>query len=55
MFPFRRWLQKPSFKVRVLNANLVTMCMPYGDAFHTMSATRNVGALVQRAVVMRQV
>jgi hypothetical protein len=36
----RRWLQKLSFKVQVLNANLVAMCMPYGDAYHTRSVTR---------------
>jgi hypothetical protein len=41
-------------KVQVLNANLVAMCMPYGDAYHTRSATRNAGASVQRAVVVQQ-
>jgi hypothetical protein len=55
MFLHRRWLQKLSIKVQVLNANRVAMCMPYGDAYHTRSATRNAGALVQRAVVVRQV
>jgi hypothetical protein len=54
MFLHRRWLQKLSIKVQVLNANLVAMCMPYGDAYHTRSATRNAGASVQRAVVMQQ-
>jgi hypothetical protein len=54
MFLHRRWLQKLSIKVQVLNANLVAMCMPYGDAYHTRSATRNAGASVQRAVVVRQ-
>jgi hypothetical protein len=54
MFLHRRWLQKRSIKVQVLNANLVAMCMPYGDAYHTRSATRNAGASVQRAVVGRQ-
>jgi hypothetical protein len=53
MFLHWRWLQKLSIKVQVLNVNLVAMCMPYGDA--TRSATRNVGASVQRAVVVRQV
>jgi hypothetical protein len=54
MFLHRRWLQKLSIKFQVLNANLVAMCMPYGDAYHTRSATRNAGASVQRAVVVRQ-
>jgi hypothetical protein len=54
MFLHRRRLQKLSIKVQVLNANLVAMCMPYGDAYHTRSATRNAGASVQRAVVVRQ-
>jgi hypothetical protein len=54
MFLHRRWLQKLSIKVQVLNANLVAMCMPYGSAYHTRSATRNAGASVQRAVVVRQ-
>jgi hypothetical protein len=54
MFLHRRWLQKLSIKVQVLNANLVAMCMPYGDAYHTRAATRNAGASVQRAVVVRQ-
>jgi hypothetical protein len=54
MFLHRRWLQKLSIKVQVLNANLVAMCMPYGDAYDTGSATRNAGASVQRAVVVRQ-
>jgi hypothetical protein len=30
------------------------MCMPYGDAYHTRSATRNAGASVQRAIVVKQ-
>jgi hypothetical protein len=54
MFQHRRWLQKQSVKVQVLNANLAAMCMPYGDAYHTRSATRNAGASVQRAVVVQQ-
>jgi hypothetical protein len=54
MFLRRRWLQKLSIKVQVLKANLVAMCRPYGDAYHTRSATRNSGASVQRAVVVRQ-
>jgi hypothetical protein len=54
MFLHRRWLQKLSIKVQVLNANLVAMCMPYGDAYHTRSATRNAGASGQRAIVVRQ-
>jgi hypothetical protein len=54
MFLHRRWLQKLSIKVQVLNANLVAMCKPYGDAYHTRSATWNAGASVQRAVVVRQ-
>jgi hypothetical protein len=54
MFLHRRRLQKLSIKVQVLNANLVAMCMPYGDAYHTRSATRNARASVQRAVVVRQ-
>jgi hypothetical protein len=41
-----------SIKVQVLNANLVAMCMPYGDAYHTRSVTRNAGASVQRAVAV---
>jgi hypothetical protein len=36
MFLHRRWLQKLSIKVQVLNANFVAICMPYGDACHTM-------------------
>jgi hypothetical protein len=32
MFLSRRWLQKLSIEIQVLNANLVAMCMPYGDA-----------------------
>jgi hypothetical protein len=40
MFLHRRWLQKLSIKDKVLNANLVAMCMPYGDAYHMRSATR---------------
>jgi hypothetical protein len=32
--------------------NLVALCMPYGDAYHTRSTTRNAG--FQRAVVVRQ-
>jgi hypothetical protein len=39
MFLHRRWLQKLSVKVLVLHANLVAMCMPYGDADHTRSPT----------------
>jgi hypothetical protein len=54
MFLHRRWLQKLSIKVQVLNANLVAMCMPYGDPYQTRSATRNAGASVQRAIVVRQ-
>jgi hypothetical protein len=54
MFLHRRWLQKLSIKVQVLNANLVAKCMPYGDAYHTRSVTRNAGASVQRAVVVWQ-
>jgi hypothetical protein len=50
----RRWLQKLGINVPVLNANLVEMCMPYGDAYHTMSATQNAGASVQRDVAVRQ-
>jgi hypothetical protein len=42
----RRWLQKLSSKVQELNANLVAMCMPYVDAYHTRSATRKAGASV---------
>jgi hypothetical protein len=41
-----------SIKNQVLNANLVAMCMPYGDAYHTRSVTRNAGASVQRAVAV---
>jgi hypothetical protein len=54
MFLHRRWLQKLSIKVQVINGNLVAMCMPYGDAYHTRSSTRNAGASVQRAVGVRQ-
>jgi hypothetical protein len=39
----------------VLNANLVAMCVPYGDAYHTRSATRNAGVSVQGAVLVRLV
>jgi hypothetical protein len=53
MFLHRRWLQN-SLQVQELNANLVAMCMPYCDAYHTRSATRNAGASVQRALVVRQ-
>jgi hypothetical protein len=53
-FLHRRCLQKLGLKVQVLNANLVAMCMPYGDAYHTRSATRNAGASVRRVVVVRQ-
>jgi hypothetical protein len=53
MFLHRRWLQKLSIRGQVLNANLVAMCMPYADAYHTRSATRNAGASVQRNVVVR--
>jgi hypothetical protein len=38
-FLHMRWLQKLSIKVQVLNAKLVAMCMLYGDAYHTRSAT----------------
>jgi hypothetical protein len=44
-------LQKLSIKVQVLNAKLVAMCIPYGDAYHTRSASRNAGAVVQRPAV----
>jgi hypothetical protein len=47
-------LTKLSSKVQVLNTNLVATCMLYGDAYHTRLATRNAGASVQRAIVMRQ-
>jgi hypothetical protein len=54
MFLHRRWLQKWSIKVQVLNANLVAICKSYVDAYHTRSGTRNAGASVRRAVVLRQ-
>jgi hypothetical protein len=54
MFLHRRWLQKLTIKVQVLSANLVAMCMPYGDAYYTRSATRNAGASVQRPDVVQQ-
>jgi hypothetical protein len=54
MFLHRRWLHNLSIKVQVINANLVAMCKPYGDAYHTRSVTRNAGASVRRAVVVRQ-
>jgi hypothetical protein len=54
MFLHRRWLQKLSIKVQVLNANLAAMCMLYGDAYHARSVTRNAGASFPRAVVVRQ-
>jgi hypothetical protein len=54
MFLRRRCLQKLSIKVQVLNANLVAICVPYGNAYHTRSATRNAGASFQRAVVVQQ-
>jgi hypothetical protein len=50
MFLHRTWLLKLSIKVQVLNANLVATCMPYADAYHTRSATRNAVASVHRAV-----
>jgi hypothetical protein len=53
MFLHRRWLQNMSIHGQVLNANLVAMCMPYGDACHTRPATRSAGASVHRAVVVR--
>jgi hypothetical protein len=37
MFLHRRWLQKLSIKVQVLNANMVAICMPYGEASHEVS------------------
>jgi hypothetical protein len=55
MFLHRRWLPKRSVKVQVLTANLAAMCLPFGDAYHTRSATRNADAWVQRAVELRQV
>jgi hypothetical protein len=48
MFLHRRWLQTLSIEVQLLNSNLVAMCVPYGDAYHARSATRNAGASVQR-------
>jgi hypothetical protein len=33
MFLHRRWLQKLTIKVQVLNENLVATCAPYGDAY----------------------
>jgi hypothetical protein len=53
-FRHRRWLQEMRMKVQVLNANLVPMYMPYGDEYHTSSATRSASALVLRPVVVRQ-
>jgi hypothetical protein len=48
-------LPKWSIRIQVLNANLVAMWMPYGDAYHTgPPATRNAGAEIHRAVVVRQ-
>jgi hypothetical protein len=38
----------------VLNAILVAICMPYGDAYHTSSCTRIAVASVHRAVVARE-
>jgi hypothetical protein len=52
--PWRR-RQKLGIKVQILHANLVAMCMPYGDAYHMRSAPRNAGAFVQHAVVVREV
>jgi hypothetical protein len=54
MFQHRRCLQKLRIKVQVLNANLVAMYLPYGDAYHARSAARNAGASVQLAVVVQQ-
>jgi hypothetical protein len=54
MFLYRRWLQKRNIKVQVLNANPAAICMPYGDEYHTRSATRNAGDSVLRAVMVRQ-
>jgi hypothetical protein len=43
-----------SMLFQVLNANLVAMRMPYGDEYHTRSATRSAGASVLRRAVVRQ-
>jgi hypothetical protein len=51
---FLHRLQKLTIKIHLLNANLVAMCMPHGDTYHTKSATQKAGASVQRAVVERQ-
>jgi hypothetical protein len=50
MFLHRRWLQKLRIKVQELNANLISIYVPYIDAYNTRSATRKAGASVQRAV-----
>jgi hypothetical protein len=54
MFLNRKRLQKMSIKVQVPNANLVTICTPYGDALQRRPATRKADASLQRAVVERQ-
>lgn len=54
MFPHRRWLQKLSIKVQVLNGNLVATCMPDRDAYLARPATRKAGTSVQRAVTVWQ-
>jgi hypothetical protein len=54
VFLHRRWPQKLSIKVQLLNPNLVAMSMPYVDAYDTRLATRNLGASIRRPVVIRE-
>jgi hypothetical protein len=46
-------MQKLGIQVQVLNANLIVMFMPYGDAYYTRSPSWNACASVQRDVVVR--
>jgi hypothetical protein len=54
MFLNKTWLQKLSIKVQVLNANLVSMFVRYGDAYDAKPPALNACPLVHRAVAARQ-
>jgi hypothetical protein len=49
-----QYVQKLCVSVQVPNVNLVSKCLPHGDAYHTRHTTWKAGASVQRAVVVRQ-
>jgi hypothetical protein len=53
MLLYMRWQQKLSVMVQVLDANVLAMCMPFGDTYHTRPATSNASASVHRAVAAR--